>query len=101
MYRRKNLSVNKYGIENYIEGTDIYNSKLQNLLALDPSIVRVPYEIEQYEYRPDLICKDFYGSLDYYGLFLLTCGIELEDFRLGNTIYLIPKGILNTFIASI
>lgn len=101
MYRRKNLSVNKYGIENYIEGTDIYNSKFQNLLASDPSAVRVPYKIEQYEFRPDLICKDFYGSLDYYGLFLLTCGVELEDLWLGNVIYLIPKGILNMFIASV
>lgn len=101
MYRRKNISANRYGIENYIEGTDIYNSKLQNLLAADSSIEREPYRIEQYEYRPDLICKDFYGSIDYYGLFLLTCGAEISDLWLGNIIYLIPKSILNTFIVSI
>lgn len=101
MYKRKNLSTSIYGIESYIEGNDIYNSKLQNILASDSSILRVPYRIEQYEYRPDLICKDYYGSLDYYGLFLLTCGAEIDDFWLGNVLYLIPKGILNTIVASV
>jgi len=101
MYRRKNLSTNKYGIENYIDGNDIYNSKLQSLISSDPSSERVSYKIEQYEYRPDLICKDFYGSLDYYGLFLLTCGAEIDDFWIGNVLHLIPRGTLNTFIASI
>jgi hypothetical protein len=71
------------------------------MLSADPSVERVPYKIEQYEYRPDLICKDFYGSTDYYGLFLLTCGVEIDDFQLGNILYLIPKGTLNTFIASV
>ena len=101
MYRRKNISINKYGLENYLEESDIYNSKLLNMLSEDPSIERIPYRIEQYEYRPDLICKDFYGSLDYYGLFLLTCGVSIDDFWLGNIIYLIPKGILNTFVVSV
>ena len=101
MYRRKTISVNKNGIENYIDDTDIYNSKLLNIISADSSIERVPYKIEQFEYRPDLICEDFYGSIDYYGLFLLTCGAEIDDFQLGNILYLIPKGTLNTFIASV
>lgn len=101
MYTKKNISVNKSGLENYIEGNDIYNSKLHILLAADPSIERVPYRIEQYAYRPDLICKDFYGSLEYYGLFLLTCGARISDFWLGNVLYLIPKRTLNLFISTI
>ena len=101
MYRRQSLSTNKFGIENYIEGTDIYNSKFQCLMSADPTYERIPYRIEQYEYRPDLICLDFYGSLDYYGLFLLTSGVTVEDLWIGNIIYLVPKGDLNTFISMV
>ena len=101
MYAKKNISVSKFGLENYIEGNDVYNSKLQILLSADPSIARVPYRIEQFAFRPDLICEDFYGSMDFYGLFLLTCGAKISDFWLGNVLYLIPKGTLSMFVSSI
>ena len=101
MHRKKILSTNKYELNNYIDGSDIYNSKLLSLMSADPTISRVKYKIEQYAFRPDLICKDFYGSMDYYGLFLLTCGVKIDDFWRGNILYLIPPDVLATVISSI
>ena len=61
MYTRsKKIIGNKVELGNYIEGFDVYNSLfLRNLL--DPSLARVEYKINNYELRPDLIAKEFYG----------------------------------------
>jgi hypothetical protein len=68
-------------------------------MSADSTLPRVKYKIEQYAFRPDLICKDFYGSLDYYGLFLLTCGAKINEFWRGNVLYLIPPETLSTLIS--
>lgn len=99
MYKKskKNIS-NKLDISNYIEDSDTYNSELLNIIS-QSEIEREEYKIKKYAYRPDLISRDYYGDSKYYGLFLLTCNADFDDFRLGNTLYLIPKSTLDKIIA--
>lgn len=95
MFIRKNLSTDRKDISSYIDGADIYNSKLISILSNISDEDREEYLIKKYEYRPDLISKDFYGSDDYYGLFLLTSGATLEDYWKGNILHLIPKRLID------
>ncbi len=95
MYTRKTLSTNSKDISNYIEGADVYNSSLIAILSGISEEDREEYLIQRYEYRPELIAKDFYGSEDYYGLFLLTSGATLRDLWKGNILHLIPKNLID------
>lgn len=98
MYRKnKNIIYEKENLGNYIEGFDVYNSHL--LLELsDPSIYRELYQITVYEYRPDLIAKDFYGSESYMAYILLQAGMNVENYTRGRWIKLIPKLKLDELI---
>ena len=78
---RENLS-------NYIEGEDVYNSLFLHIIN-DPTIERSLYQITVYEYRPDLIARDFYGSEDYLGILLVQVGINLEQYKKGTVLSLI------------
>lgn len=101
MYTRNNkVSSSIDDIVNYIEGYDVYNSKLIEVLR-DPSLPREDYEIKTYEYRPDLIAKDFYGSEDYEGLIMIQTGYTLTNFTLGTTLNLIPKTSLDSLLRSL
>lgn len=84
-------------VSNYIEGYDIYNSAFLSLLA-NTKELREEYEITVYEFRPDLICKDFYGSEKYYGIFLLQTNMLLTDFRKGVILKLLPKSIVDNLV---
>ena len=87
-------------LTNYIDGSDVYNSKLVELLS-DPSLPREEYEINTYEYRPDLIAREVYGSTGYEGLLMLQAGATLTNFQKGVTLMLIPKTNLDSLIRSI
>lgn len=101
MYTRNNkVSSSIDDIVNYIEGYDVYNSKLIEVLR-DPSLPREDYEIKTYEYRPDLIAKDFYGSEDYEGLIMIQTGYTLTNFTLGTTLSLIPKTSIDSLLRSL
>ena len=101
MYTRNNkVSSSIDDIVNYIEGYDVYNSKLIEILR-DPSLPREDYEIKTYEYRPDLIAKDFYGSEDYESLIMIQTGYTLTNFTLGTTLNLIPKTSLDSLLRSL
>lgn len=101
MYTRNNkVSSSIDDIVNYIEGYDVYNSKLIEVLR-DPSLPREDYEIKTYEYRPDLIAKDFYGSEDYESLIMIQTGYTLTNFTLGTTLNLIPKTSLDSLLRSL
>ena len=91
---------NQTEISNYILDTDIYNSKLLYQLS-DPNLEKVSFEIKIYEYRPDLIAKEFYGSTDYTPYVLLSSGLKLEHLKKGAVISLVPKNILDNIIKSI
>ena len=95
MYTRESKISSSDGIITpYIDGIDIYNSKLLYLLS-DPSVEREPYEITVYEYRPDLIAKDFYGSEDYLPYVILSTGLRLSQFNKGRILNLITKEEIN------
>ena len=101
MYTRANrVSSGIEDIVNYVNGTDVYNSKLIELLR-DPGLPREEYEIKTYEYRPDLIAKEVYGSVDYEGLLMIQTGSTLTNLQKGVTLMLIPKANLDALLRSI
>ena len=101
MYSKsKRVFTNKMDLANYIEDSDVYNSELLNIIS-QSEIEREEYKIRKFEFRPDLISRDYYGDSRYFGLFLLTCGADFDDFQIGNSLYLIPKDTLDKLIAII
>lgn len=94
------ITSNINDLSNYIEGYDVYNSKLLRLLN-DPGTHKVDYLITSYDYRPDLIAKDIYGSTDYTGLLMHQCCISLTDYRRGVYLKVIPKEELDKLIKSL
>lgn len=84
-------------LANYIEGFDVYNARLMDGIR-DAYNDRVTYEIRTFEYRPDLIAKDIYGSTKYTGLFMLSCGVGLEGLYKGAIIQVIPKEVLDNLV---
>ena len=101
MYSRaKIVSSGLEDIVNYISGSDVYNSKLIELLK-DPGLEREEYEITTFEYRPDLIAQDVYGSTNYEGLLMIQTGTTLINYKRGETLMLIPKDSLDSLLRSI
>ena len=101
MYSKANkVSSGIEDVVNYISGCDVYNSKLIEQLR-DPSLPREQYEIKTFEYRPDLIAQDFYGSTDYEGLLMIQTGSTLTNFKKGATLTLIPKSNIDSLLRSI
>lgn len=98
--KSKRINLNRSDISNYIEGEDIYNSKLLDIIS-QGDFSRETYVIQENEYRPDLISLDYYGSTRYFGLFLLTCGAEFDDFTIGTELHLIPRDTLDTIIMNL
>jgi hypothetical protein len=100
MYTRNNkVSSSIEDIVNYIEDTDVYNSSLIEKLR-DPGLPREEYEIKTFEYRPDLIAKEVYGSTGYEGLLMVQTGSTLENLKKGVTLMLIPKENLDSLLRS-
>lgn len=87
-------------LENYIEGNDVYNSKLLYYLS-DPTIQREEYKILNGQYRPDLIAKNYYNDYSYMGLLILQVGLPLSAYTVGRTLYLIPKDTLDSILSSL
>ena len=99
MFKKANRIIsNKVDLANYIEDIDVYNSALLTKLN-DPTLSRSIYEITVYEYRPDLIAQDFYGSDDYTALVLVQNGVSLEAYTKGNTLTLIDPAALNNILS--
>jgi len=101
MYTKSNKVIsNIEDLVNYIDGTDVYNSKLIERLK-DPGLPREEYEVTTHEYRPDLIAKDYYGSTSYEALLMIQTGTTLTNFVKGTTLMLIPKSSLDSLIRSL
>jgi hypothetical protein len=101
MYSRSNkVSSSIEDLVNFVSGYDVYNSKLIELLR-DPALPREEYEIKTFEYRPDLIAKDFYGSNGYEALLMIQSGSTLTNFKKGAILMLIPKTNLDSLLRSI
>ena len=98
MYKRsKKIISNKLELGNYIEDFDIYNSLFLREL-LNPSLNRVDYLINNFELRPDLIAKDFYGSDEYTAILIIQTGAKLEDLVKGNILHLLPKETVDAIL---
>lgn len=101
MYTKESRLVgSKENLSNYVEGNDVYNSTFLHVIA-DQSIEKVPYQITVYEYRPDQIAADFYGSTEYLGILLAQLGIGLDQLSKGTILYLIPKDTIDLIIRNI
>jgi len=101
MYRKRGTTlVSKEDLGNYIEEFDVYNSLLL-LRMSDTSLPREIYQIKTYEYRPDLIAQDYYGSESYLTYILLQGGLSIEGYRKGTVLKLIPKDTLDLIIENI
>lgn len=101
MYTKNSSMIsNKTELANYIDGYDVYNSSILIYLS-NPRIERVNYLITAYEYRPDLIARDFYGDVSYQSLLMLQVGGALEGYKRGYTIQLIPKTTLDAILGNI
>lgn len=98
--KNKTIQYQKEDLGNYIEGYDVYNSLLLLRLS-DASLPRELYQIKTYEYRPDLIAKDYYGSESYLAYILLQGGLRIQDYQKGIILRLIPKETLDSIIDEI
>ena len=87
---------NEVELGNFIEGFDIYNSRLLELLN-DSTLPMEAYTINVGENRPDIIAKKFYGDYSYQAYVILQC-YGINDLKIGSTIYLIEKEYLNNLI---
>lgn len=100
MYAKESRIIGaRENLSNYIEGEDVYNSLFLHIIN-DPTIERSLYQITVYEYRPDLIARDFYGSEDYLGILLVQVGLSLEQYKKGTVLSLIPKSIIDGVLAN-
>ena len=103
MYRKNNKIIQmKENLGNYIEDFDVYNSLLL-LRMSDTYIEREIYQINTYEFRPDLVAKDYYGSEDYMAYVILQAGLSLSGYVKGRYIQLIPttQTIMNDIVLSL
>lgn len=101
MFKNSSKIINRVeDLSNYVSGIDVYNSALLDKLR-DPGINRELYEITSFEYRPDLISEDYYGSPDYLGLLLIQGARGLEDYKKGEVLRLIPKSTLDNIISNL
>ena len=95
--RAKKIISNKLEMGNYIEGYDVYNSLFLKEL-LDPTITRIKYKITNFEYRPDLIAKDIYGSEDYMAIFLVQVEGGIDSLQKGNYLSVVPKEVVDAIL---
>lgn len=99
MYKKgKSIISSKEELGNYIEGFDVYNSSFLTKL-LDPSLPRDFYQITRYEYRPDLIAKEIYGSSSYMAILMVQVGMGIENYKKGAYITILPRETVGKIIS--
>ena len=84
------------GLENYIEGSDVYNSKLLFLLS-EPGLSTSTYTIKE-PYRTDLIAKDFYGDVRYEDYVILQTKLPISSLKSGLQIELLDKNEIDNIL---
>lgn len=99
MYKKgKAIVSSKEELGNYIEEFDVYNSSFLTKL-LDPSLPRDPYQITRYEYRPDLIAEDIYGSSSYTAILMVQVGMGIENYTKGSYITVLSRETVGRIIS--
>lgn len=84
-------------LANYIEGNDVYNSSFLSIISSN-AYPKISYVITEYEYRPDLIAKELYGSTTYEGILILQTGLLLEGFKKGAVLNVLSKSNLDNIL---
>lgn len=98
--REQRIQTSLSNLSNYIEGFDVYNSLFLQRIS-DPSLEREKYQITVYEFRPDLIARDFYGDSEYMGILLAQVRISLVNLKRGVVLNLLPKKTIDSIIANL
>lgn len=98
--KKKSITSSTNLMSYYIDGKDIFNSKLLRVMT-DPKFTKVSYIIDRFEYRPDLIAQEFYGSEDFQGLLMFQTKLKLEEYTKGRILYLLPKSTLLNIIENL
>ena len=100
MYTRpKRIYTNLKRLENYIEGTDVYNSLLLFLLQ-DSSLETSEYTIKT-PYRPDLIAEEFYGDVGYEPFVILQLKTPIDQVTRGRVFKFIVKSEIDRILNQI
>lgn len=84
-------------LSNYIEGNDVYNSSFLSIIS-NSTFPKITYVITEYEYRPDLIAREIYGSTSYEGLLMIQTGLVLSDYTKGRKLEIFSKSTLDTIL---
>lgn len=103
MYKKPTKILSKQeNLNNYIEDTDVFNSEFLLRLS-NPALEKekVQYEIKTFQYRPDLIAKDFYGSSTYEGILMIQASRSLASYTKGSILQLLPKTIIDNLLLNL
>jgi hypothetical protein len=84
-------------LSNYIEGNDIYNSSFLSIIS-NPAYPKITYIISEYEFRPDLIAREVYGSTSYEGLLMIQTGLVISDYTKGRKLEIFSKSTLDNIL---
>lgn len=87
-------------LSNYVEGNDVYNSSFLSIIS-NSAYPRITYVITEYEYRPDLIAREIYGSSTYEGLLMIQTGLVLEDYTRGRKLEILSKATLDSILGNL
>ena len=100
MYTRpKKIYTNLKRLENYIEGTDVYNSLL--LFRLQDTSLETSEYIIKTPYRPDIIAEEFYGDVGYEPFVLLQLKTPIDKITRGRTFRFITKSEIDKILDKI
>ena len=94
------IQASKYDFSNYIEGYDVYNSKIIEL-AKEHEDEKVDYLITTMDYRPDLIAQELYGDTKFVAFLMISTALGLEGYKKGTTIRVLPRGVFDEIINSL
>ena len=93
------IYTDKSGMENYIEGTDVYNSLLLFYLQ-EPGLETLSYTIKT-PYRTDIIAEEVYGSVKYESYVILQLKAPITALIRGAEISLLTQSELLRIIDKI
>lgn len=99
MYTRpKRIYTNLKRLENYIEGSDVYNSLLLFHLQ-DTSLETSEYTVKT-PYRPDIIAEEFYGDVGYEPFVILQLKVPIDQVTRGRIFKFITKSEIDKILES-
>lgn len=100
MYTRpKRIYTDLKRIENYVEGSDVYNSLL--LLRLQDTTLETSEYTVKTPYRTDIIAEEFYGDVGYEPFVILQLKVTIDQVTRGRVFRLITKSVIDSILDKI